>query len=50
MQKELWMYEDVFHPMGEVTPDIYPAIAEVDFETLNNGRPDDHDVREYREP
>ena len=48
--KELWMYEDVFHPMGEVTPDIYPAIADWILETLNNGRPDDHDVREYREP
>jgi len=48
--KELWMYEDVFHPMGEVTPDIYPAIADWILETLNNGRPDGHDVREYREP
>ena len=26
--KELWLYEDVFHPMGEVVAEIYPAIAD----------------------
>ena len=43
--KELWMYEDVFHPMGEVAADIYPAIADWILETLNNGRSADHDKR-----
>jgi dienelactone hydrolase len=26
--KELWLFEDVFHPMGEVVADIYPDIAD----------------------
>ena len=26
--KELWLYNDVFHPMGEVVSDAYPGIAD----------------------
>ena len=48
--KELWMYEDVFHPMGEVAADIYPDIADWILETLNNGRPAGHDKRLHLEP
>jgi dipeptidyl aminopeptidase/acylaminoacyl peptidase len=48
--KELWMYEDVFHPMGEVAADIYPNIADWILETLNNGRPAGHDKRLMLEP
>jgi cephalosporin-C deacetylase-like acetyl esterase len=43
--KELWLYEDVFHPMGEVAADIYPALADWMWESLQSGRPADHDVR-----
>ncbi len=25
---ELWLYEGVFHPMGEVSAEIYPAMAD----------------------
>lgn len=48
--KELWMYEDVFHPMGEVAAEIYPAIADWILDVLNNGLPDGHDKREERVP
>ena len=48
--KELWMYEDVFHPMGEVAAEIYPAIADWILDVLNNGLPDGHDRREERVP
>lgn len=43
--KELWLYEDVFHPMGEVAADIYPAIADWIFAALLNGVPAGHDRR-----
>ena len=43
--KELWMYEDVFHPMGEVAGDIYPGIADWIFNVLEKGLPDGHDLR-----
>ena len=37
---ELWLYEGVFHPMGEVSAEIYPAMADWMLSTLNEGRPD----------
>lgn len=43
--KEWWLYEDVFHPMGEVAADIYPAIADWIWDVLHKGLPADHDVR-----
>lgn len=43
--KELWLYEDVFHPMGEVAADIYPAIADWILAALTRGLPADHDRR-----
>lgn len=43
--KELWLYEDVFHPMGEVAADIYPAIADWILAALLNGVPAGHDRR-----
>jgi hypothetical protein len=43
--KELWLYEDVFHPMGEVAADIYPAIADWMGDVLEHGRPAGYDVR-----
>ena len=39
---ELWLYEGIFHPMGEVAEEIYPNIADWLLETLNNGRPDNY--------
>ena len=36
---ELWLYEGVFHPMGEVAGQIYPAMADWMLTTLNDGRP-----------
>ena len=36
---ELWLYEGVFHPMGEVAGQIYPAMADWMLTTLNEGRP-----------
>ncbi len=36
---ELWLYEGVFHPMGEVSSEIYPAMADWMLTTLNDGRP-----------
>ena len=38
---ELWLYEGVFHPMGEVAEQIYPSIADWLLTTLNDGRPAD---------
>ncbi len=35
---ELWLYEGVFHPMGEVAGQIYPAMADWMLTTLNEGR------------
>ena len=43
--KELWLFEDVFHPMGEVAADIYPAIADWILHALTKGFPAGHDVR-----
>ncbi len=48
--KELWLYEDVFHPMGEVAADVYPAIADWIAEVLENGLPAGHDVRRDLKP
>ena len=39
---ELWLYEGIFHPMGEVAEEIYTNIADWLLETLNNGRPDNY--------
>ncbi len=36
---ELWLYEGIFHPMGEVSAEIYPAMADWMLTTLNDGRP-----------
>lgn len=43
--KELWLYENVFHPMGEVAADIYPAIADWLLQSIQKGRPAGYDVR-----
>jgi dienelactone hydrolase len=43
--KELWLYENVFHPMGEVAADIYPAIADWLLDAIRHGRPAGHDER-----
>ncbi len=43
--RELWMYQDVFHPMGEVAGDIYPGIADWISDVLEKGLPDGHDKR-----
>jgi dienelactone hydrolase len=43
--KELWLYEDAFHPMGEVVADAYPALADWMLEALNKSLPDGHDKR-----
>ena len=43
--KELWKYQDVFHPMGEVGSDIYSGIADWINDVLRDGLPIDHDVR-----
>ncbi len=40
--REFWLYEGVFHPMGEVASEINPAIADWMLETLNNGLPAGH--------
>ena len=46
---ELWLYEGVFHPMGEVAAEIYPAIADWLLATLNEGRPAGYDRLVYVE-
>ncbi len=46
---ELWLYEGVFHPMGEVAGEIYPAIADWLLTTLNDGRPAGYDRHVYIE-
>jgi hypothetical protein len=43
--KELWLYEDVFHPMGEVVADAYPAVADWMLDVLFRGLPAGHDRR-----
>jgi len=44
-RKELWLYEGIFHPMGEVAADMYPALADWMSDTLMNGLPAGHDKR-----
>ena len=39
----LWLYEGVFHPMGEVAAAIYPAIADWLLTSLNDGRAQGYD-------
>ncbi len=46
---ELWLYEGVFHPMGEVAEQIYPSIADWLLTTLNDGRPEDYHNEIYIE-
>ncbi len=46
---ELWLYEGVFHPMGEVAAQIYPAMADWMLTTLNEGRPAGYDRSVYVE-
>ena len=41
--KELWLYQDVFHPMGEVVGEAYPAIADWLLDAVNGAIPDDLD-------
>ena len=46
---ELWLYEGIFHPMGEVAEDIYPSIADWLLETTNNGKPKNYKKEIYVE-
>jgi len=46
---ELWLYEGVFHPMGEVAGQIYPGIADWLLESLTNGRADGYENTVYVE-
>jgi len=46
---ELWLYEGVFHPMGEVAAQIYPAMADWMLTTLNEGRPAGYERTVYVE-
>lgn len=46
---ELWLYEGIFHPMGEVAEDIYPSIADWLLETINNGKPKNYKKEIYVE-
>ena len=46
---ELWLYEGVFHPMGEVAGQIYPAMADWMLATLNEGRPSGYERNVYVE-
>ena len=46
---ELWLYEGVFHPMGEVAGQIYPAIADWLVESLTKGRPAGYERTVYVE-
>ncbi len=46
---ELWLYEGVFHPMGEVAGQIYPGIADWLLESLTNGRPEGYENTVYVE-
>jgi cephalosporin-C deacetylase-like acetyl esterase len=41
--KEMWLYEGVFHPMGEVDADITGAIADWILDTLSDGLPAGHE-------
>ncbi len=44
---ELWLYEGVFHPMGEVSAEIYPGIADWLLTSLNEGRPSGYERTVY---
>ena len=46
---ELWLYEGIFHPMGEVAGEIYPAMADWLLTTLNEGRPSGYERTVYVE-
>jgi len=46
---ELWLYEGIFHPMGEVSAEIYPAMADWMLTTLNEGRPAGYNHMAYVE-
>jgi dienelactone hydrolase len=46
---ELWLYEGVFHPMGEVAEQIYPSIADWLLTTLNDGRAENYHKKIYIE-
>ena len=46
---ELWLYEGVFHPMGEVAGEIYPAMADWMATTLSEGRPGGYNRTVYVE-
>ncbi len=41
--KEFWLYEGVFHPMGEVAGEVNGAIADWILEALDKGVPSGHD-------
>jgi alpha-beta hydrolase superfamily lysophospholipase len=43
--RELWVYRDSYHPMGEVVADAYPAIADWLLDALNGRIPQDLDRR-----
>ena len=46
---EIWLYEGVFHPMGEVAGEIYPSIADWLFTSLTEGRPEGYKRSVYVE-
>ncbi len=46
---ELWLYEGVFHPMGEVAAEIYPAMADWMLTTLTEGRASGYERTVYVE-
>ena len=46
---ELWLYEGVFHPMGEVAEQIYPSIADWLLTSINDGRAEDYHNEIYVE-
>lgn len=45
--KEFWLYEGVFHPMGEVAAEVNAAIADWLVETIEHGKPDGHNKFVY---
>lgn len=48
--RELWIYRDSFHPMGEVVADAYPAIADWLLSALNGAIKAGHDRRVEIDP
>jgi alpha-beta hydrolase superfamily lysophospholipase len=48
--RELWLYQDCFHPMGEVVGDAYPAIADWVRSALDGQVPAGHDRRVEIDP